>query len=161
MVLTVEDPTWSRCDIDGLATCPREVDGSVRFVNSERAGRLQGKPMAANVDLTTATGSPPSAPPSPVESEAPIPPVSGMTLQVALVVNLLAPSAGEPGPVLAATTGGGFISWVGQGVLAEVAADGATGRVTFVDLPVTGADLPDRPDRLSGEVTWLCPTASS
>lgn len=157
MALTIEDPTWSRCGIDGLATCPRETDGSVRFVNSERAGRLETKPMSANVDLSLATSAP-SVGPSTSPSEAPIRPTVGMTVQLLLVVNLLAPSAAVRGTVLAATTGGGFISWLGQGTLADVAADGASGKVTFVDLPVTGAGLPQWPDRLSGEVTWLCPS---
>jgi hypothetical protein len=87
-----------------------------------------------------------------------------MDVQLALVVNLLTPSAVTPGGILASTTGElvarddvNFVTWFGPAVLAELSPDGASGRATFVDLPLAGEVRPDWPDRLSGEVTWLCP----
>ncbi len=135
--LRVEDPSWVAGEGDRPGVCPFDPGGLVRLVSVEEAGRMRFKPMSVDLDLGASA-------------------VSGSSGQLALVVNLLAPAAIIPGAEQAATSGGGYISWVGSVVLADVATDGTRGRATIVDLPVTGAGVPGWPTLLSGELSWVC-----
>lgn len=139
VTLSLDQAEWVTADVDGLGTCPFVEGGSVGLVSVERAGRLQTKPMSATVDVS-------------VRSGAVLEP--GTRVQLALVVNLGAPSAWRPGAAMAA--GEGYVTWVGQVPLLAVTADGTNGRAVFEDLPVTGEAPAGWPDRLTGEIGWSC-----
>jgi hypothetical protein len=57
---------------------------------------------------------------------------------------------------LAAISDDSYVIWHGSVAVSGVAADGTSGRATFVDLPVTGAPPSGWPRTLAGELEWTC-----
>ncbi len=135
MTLTLKDPGWAIADVDGRLSCALRADGSIQ-VSADRAGRLQGKPISASFDLNAGA-------------------TQGGTVDLLLVVNTGAPSAYRLAPA-AATTGNGFITWVGPAMIAEVSPYGFDGLVAFAEVPVTGEPPAGWPQALSGEARWTC-----